>query len=165
MGQQFGKTWVGTLVSANVLDFACSFLLLFTLVCLPLYLQNSPFVCLTPRLSASQVGTVARQVSREEYGQGRGDGWMERGREGGREVGGMDRWDCVLIGTKASLYQRTWTHSEWSIHWTTTLTFWRERRMIKCRPSSVTWSWSGMKPPMRVVYFLSEVTPALLEVA
>ena len=106
MGQQFGKTWVGTLVGGNVLDFACSFLRLFTFVCLPVYLHNFPFVCLTPRLSASQVGTVARKVSREEYGQGRGDGWNE----GGMEVGGMDRWDCVLIGTKASLYQRTWTH-------------------------------------------------------
>ena len=82
---------MGTLVSTNVLDFACSFLRLFTLVCLPVYLHKYPFVCITSRLSASQVGTVARQVSREEFGQGRGDGWMERGREGGREVGGMDR--------------------------------------------------------------------------
>ena len=156
MGQQFGKTWVGTLVSTNVLDFAGSFLRLFTLVYLPVYLHKYPFVCITSRLSASQVGTVARQVSREEYGQGRGDGWMERGREGGREGSGRGG---------SMRYQRTWTHSEWSIHWTTTLTFWRERRMIKCRPSSVTWSWSGMKQPMRVVSFLSEVTPALLEIA
>ena len=55
------------------------------------YLHNSPFVCPSPSLSASQVGTVARQVSRGEYGQGRGDGWMDGTREGGREVGGMDR--------------------------------------------------------------------------
>ena len=109
MGQQFGKTWVGTLVSANVLDFACSFLRLFTLVCLPVYLHNSPFVCLTPRLSASQVGTVARQVSREEYGQGRGDGWMDGcNEEGGKWEGWID--ETVCLSGRRSVYINALEH-------------------------------------------------------
>ena len=51
-------------------------------------------VCLPYSRSVCLSGTVARQVSREEYGQGRGDGWMDGTREGGKWKGWIDETVC-----------------------------------------------------------------------